>query len=62
MPVANREWWAEKLARNVARDTDTNYKLQEAGWRVVRIWEHEATLSAADRVERIVRRRDRSSG
>ena len=57
MPFANREWWWEKLARNVARDRDTDSKLRAAGWRVVRIWEHESTFSAANRVEKAVRGR-----
>lgn len=55
MPVANREWWSEKLARNVARDRDTDLQLRAAGWRVVRIWEHESTLGAANRVEKALR-------
>jgi DNA mismatch endonuclease (patch repair protein) len=50
-PKRNAEWWAEKLARNVARDRETDMLLAEAGWTVVRIWEHEMPTEAADRVE-----------
>lgn len=50
-PKTNREWWAEKLARNVARDRETDHLLAEAGWTVIRIWEHESPSAAADRVE-----------
>lgn len=40
-PVANGEtYWAPKIAANRARDEDTNARLREAGWRVVRVWEH----------------------
>lgn len=49
-PKANNDWWAAKLATNVARDRDTDRLLSEAGWRVVRIWEHESTESALERV------------
>ena len=49
-PTANQEWWEEKLARNVERDADTNQALGDAGWTVVRIWEHEDPQSATDRV------------
>ncbi|MBN9096707.1 MAG: very short patch repair endonuclease [Pseudonocardia sp.] len=58
-PKANREWWAAKLAGNVARDRDTDQRLAEAGWAVVRIWEHEDVSAAADRVVAVVEDRDR---
>ncbi|MCJ0894138.1 very short patch repair endonuclease [Rhodococcus sp. ARC_M5] len=50
-PRNNAQWWADKLAANVARDRDTDEKLLAEGWRVVRIWEHEDPAIAADRVE-----------
>ena len=40
-PRVNRPYWDEKLRRNVARDKRVNAALDLAGWRVVRIWEHE---------------------
>jgi DNA mismatch endonuclease (patch repair protein) len=57
MPASNRKWWSDKLAGNVARDRDTDQRLRAAGWRVVRVWEHDSTMSAARRVERCVRSR-----
>lgn len=53
-PKANGSWWSEKLAGNVARDRDTDGRLEAAGWTVVRAWEHEPVEIAADRVERAV--------
>lgn len=41
MPVANKEYWAEKIARNVRRDARIRAKLRRRGWTVVSIWEHE---------------------
>lgn len=54
-PKTNAEWWAEKLARNAARDRRTDADLRAAGWRVVRVWEHESASDAADSVEAAVR-------
>src|SRR4051812_7764180 len=50
-PRANAAFWREKLDRNVARDRAADLALAEAGWTVVRVWEHEAIAHAADRVE-----------
>ncbi|MEV3962973.1 very short patch repair endonuclease [Nocardia sp. NPDC050193] len=50
-PKNNAAWWAEKLAGNVARDRATDAALRAAGWGVIRIWEHEDPVRAADRVQ-----------
>ena len=50
----NSEWWTTKLAANKARDADTDRLLQEAGWRVVRIWEHEDVPTAVAKVEAVL--------
>ena len=37
----NNEWyWSPKLARNVERDRAADAALTQAGWIVVRLWEH----------------------
>jgi DNA mismatch endonuclease (patch repair protein) len=41
VPENNREFWEQKLRRNVERDRETNRALRAAGWRVLRLWEHE---------------------
>jgi DNA mismatch endonuclease (patch repair protein) len=41
-PRANSEYWRRKLDRNVVRDRRNEAGLQEAGWEVLRIWEHES--------------------
>lgn len=51
----NSEYWAAKVATNRTRDRDTDVRLGEAGWTVLRIWEHEAVCAAADRIEALVR-------
>lgn len=51
-PKNNAAWWAAKLAANRARDAETNRALEEAGWTVVRLWEHESTDDAVATVLR----------
>lgn len=56
-PRANADWWAAKLQRNRERDADTDEQLRRLGWLAVRVWEHEDTLTAAERVRDLVLRR-----
>jgi DNA mismatch endonuclease, patch repair protein len=56
-PTHNAEFWREKIETNRLRDRDTDERLADAGWEVVRIWEHEDMPAAADRLEKIVRDR-----
>jgi DNA mismatch endonuclease, patch repair protein len=56
-PKANSAWWREKIQANVQRDRETDRALVDAGWVVVRVWEHEDPLRAADRIESTVRAR-----
>ena len=55
-PKKNSDYWSPKLQANVDRDRDTDRRLSEAGWLVLRVWEHEAADEAADRVESAVRK------
>ncbi len=61
-PKANRRWWADKLGQNRLRDRHTNKSLRNAGWKVVRIWEHEDTQRAAEKVIKTLIRRTSSLG
>lgn len=56
-PQANSHWWSDKLDANERRDRNTDERLDEAGWLVMRIWEHEDADDAASRVEAAVRLR-----
>src|SRR5215217_3695651 len=46
----NSAWWKTKIEGNTRRDRETDRILTQAGWLVIRIWEHEAVDSAADRI------------
>lgn len=49
-PKANGEWWAQKLAGNIARDRRTDSELKRRGWTVLRFWEHEEPGDVADEI------------
>ena len=40
MPASNVDYWEGKITRNVARDRRVRRELRQAGWRVIRVWEH----------------------
>jgi len=40
-PKSNRKYWRRKILRNQSRDRIVTRTLRRAGWRVLRIWEHE---------------------
>jgi DNA mismatch endonuclease (patch repair protein) len=56
-PKHNADFWREKIETNRQRDVDTDLRFEGAGWQVVRVWEHEDVMAAADRIETLVRRR-----
>lgn len=45
---SNAEYWSEKLKRNTERDVETTTALRDAGWTVLRFWEHEPPEEIAD--------------
>jgi DNA mismatch endonuclease (patch repair protein) len=53
----NASFWTEKIAHNRTRDDETNDILTNAGWIVVRAWEHENAQDVATRVRDVVLRR-----
>jgi DNA mismatch endonuclease (patch repair protein) len=55
LPKAHRSYWEKKLNRNVERDKIVKRELEQIGWRVLEIWEHEVRedpKAAADRIRR----------
>ncbi|AFV87945.1 Putative DNA mismatch endonuclease [Acidipropionibacterium acidipropionici ATCC 4875] len=40
-PSVHQSYWNPKLERNHARDVRNNQSLEDAGWTVIRFWEHE---------------------
>ncbi|MFJ3861600.1 very short patch repair endonuclease [Streptomyces sp. NPDC090085] len=59
-PRTNPGYWSDKVARNMARDRDTDQQLEGAGWLVLRFWEHEQSdVCAATIVSVVAERRGR---
>jgi len=54
-PGTSAAFWRKKFAANKARDLLVNRTLRKAGWRVVRIWEHELKMTRAQKVLRKLR-------
>ena len=57
-PLQNAKFWSAKLSRNVQRDRVQMLALENAGWRVIRVWEHELRDHDAlkKRLVRVLRR------
>ncbi|WP_223184365.1 very short patch repair endonuclease [Streptomyces sp. CBMA152] len=53
----NADYWSAKVETNRKRDRQTDRLLEEAGWTVLRIWEHEDPTAAAARVRDLYRGR-----
>ena len=53
-PKTNSSYWSTKIRSNVERDRDTDRRLVNEGWAVVRVWQHDDPEEAAGRIERLV--------
>jgi DNA mismatch endonuclease (patch repair protein) len=53
-PSSNREYWDNKLDRNIARDAKNHSLLEDLGWRVVTVWECKLTEDT-DRALKLLR-------
>ncbi|WP_279382965.1 very short patch repair endonuclease [Streptomyces sp. FH025] len=53
----NADFWREKIDGNRVRDGETNRKLLDAGWTVVRVWEHDDPAEAAEKIVLLLRER-----
>lgn len=57
IPKSNGEYWAPKIARNIARDKSNTRKLRRMGYRVWRFWEHSVEGKRAVATAAILMRR-----
>ncbi|MFG2554968.1 very short patch repair endonuclease [Streptomyces sp. NPDC048581] len=55
-PKTNPGYWSDKVARNMARDRDTDEQLRAAGWTVLRFWEHDPAEDCAIKIAATVNR------
>ena len=59
IPAHNRDWWQNKIDQNRSRDRDTDEKLREAGWHVLRYWEHDSVEQIVSEVHEVIGTRDK---
>lgn len=55
-PKSRQKFWHAKIARNQARDAEVTKVLRKAGWRVLRLWEHELAVKREKRLLARLRR------
>lgn len=53
-PKSNQDYWLPKLAENKDRDKRQSARLRKAGWRVIRVWEHDCLPPTPRIIARIV--------
>lgn len=49
----NTDYWGPKIDQNRVRDEETNTALNDAGWIVLRFWEHEPPDSVSERIAHV---------
>ena len=55
VPKTNTPFWVAKISRNRLRDKKVDESLKRLGWKVIRIWEHQALGKENPVVRRIKR-------
>jgi DNA mismatch endonuclease (patch repair protein) len=58
-PRSNSKYWVPKIQGNQARDRSVDEALREAGWGVMRFWEHEDPEQVAAAIAKTVEWRKR---
>lgn len=61
-PKRNSEYWLPKLQRNIERDRESDQLLRNAGWIVLRFWEHEDIDKVTAAIANMVRGESRVVG
>lgn len=54
-PATRSKFWMDKINSNVKRDREVNEILKKAGWKVIRLWEHEINETPAKAVDKIAK-------
>ena len=49
-----KKYWQNKIENNIKRDKDNRLKLKEAGWHVLRVWEHEVLKNFDETMAKII--------
>ena len=54
IPKSNTDFWIDKLNRNVEKDHKNRQQLEDAGWKVIIIWECEIEKDINEVIQNIV--------
>ena len=49
MPKTNSRFWADKIDRNIERDSRNYVKLKELGWNIITVWECDLKKTRRDK-------------
>lgn len=49
-PKTRADFWATKIEANVVRDRESTRLFTEAGWTVLRFWEHESVPGVVEQI------------
>jgi DNA mismatch endonuclease, patch repair protein len=60
LPKTNTPWWLSKIRGNCERDERATATWSDAGWTVLRVWEHESAAAGADRIAGLIGIGDRA--
>ena len=55
LPETNNAYWTNKIERNKLRDQKVTKYYLDAGWNIIRVWEHELKLDFSKTIDRIIR-------
>lgn len=53
-PETRKDFWMKKIQSNINRDKKVNEQLENDGWSIIRIWEHEIRKEPERTVKKIV--------
>ena len=54
-PENNADFWREKITTNIQRDANKIALLEQAGWRVMVVWECELKTTKSNRLDQLIR-------
>jgi DNA mismatch endonuclease (patch repair protein) len=62
LPKTNNDFWSQKISLNRRRDRKINLQLRNAGWIVMRFWEHQLKSESHRCIRRIIKSMDQAIG
>jgi DNA mismatch endonuclease (patch repair protein) len=54
IPATRKEYWKNKIERNKQRDKEVSGFYKKAGWKIIRVWEHELKRGKMEIVYKII--------